>query len=183
VTANLKADQIAQDLDLYRDLVQAVSTRTTVQTKLGQYNDGNLSESLLEDLSEELHDALSGGAENKILLQAAVFPRSDRTDQGGQAISNATGEGAIGTVVLPGTYQNGSRILLGDHNGSGYPAQLYPNFTWSDETQNVTHILYCGRRLYYDTTLMLGPLYLDAESATAALISMTVAINNNTSRT
>ena len=130
-------------------------------------------------LQRELRTALSGGIEDTLLLQAAVFPRSDESDQGGQALVNTTGEGAVGTVTLPQSYGNGSEVYLGDA-GLGYPPQLYPNFTWSDRTQNVTHISYNDRRLYYDSTLLLGPLYLDTDSA---LISMTVAINNNTSRT
>ena len=50
VTANLKAAQIAEVIGLYRDLVQAVSTRNAVQSSLGEYNNGNLSEFLLRDL-------------------------------------------------------------------------------------------------------------------------------------
>ena len=108
-----------------------------------------------------------------------MFPRSDQLDSGGRALANATGEGAVGTITLPGTYANGSNIYIGDSE-YGYPTQLYPNFTWSEQTHNVTYVSYNDRRLYYDTTLLLGPLYLDTHSA---LISMTVAVNNNTSRT
>jgi hypothetical protein len=41
VTADLKATQIAQDIDLYRDLAQAVSTRSEIQALLKAYRDGN----------------------------------------------------------------------------------------------------------------------------------------------
>ena len=108
-----------------------------------------------------------------------MFPRSDQSDIGGRALVNATGEGAVGTITLPGSYENGSNIYIGD-DGLGYPPQLFPNFTWNERTQNVTYITYNDHRMYYDSTLLLGPLYLDAHSA---LVSMTVAINNNTSRT
>ena len=131
-------------------------------------------------VQHDLTTAPSGGIEDTLLLQAAVFPRSDQSDSGGRALVNATGEGAIGTIVLPGAYENGSNIYIGD-GGSGYPSELFPNFTWSSEqTHNVTCATYNDRRLYYDSTLLLGPLYLDSHSA---LISMTVAVNNNTSRT
>lgn len=108
-----------------------------------------------------------------------MFPRSDQSDAGGRALVNATGEGAVGTITLPGSYENGSNIYIGD-GGFGHPPQLFPNFTWNEQTQNVTYITYNDRRMYYDSTLLLGPLYLDTHSA---LISVTVAINNNTSRT
>lgn len=51
VIANLKADQLAQDLFFCQDLVQAVSTRTTVQSLLVEYNNGNDSEILLNALT------------------------------------------------------------------------------------------------------------------------------------
>lgn len=47
LTANLKGAHIAQDLALYQDLVQAVSTRTLVQEYLKTFNSGNSSQSLL----------------------------------------------------------------------------------------------------------------------------------------
>ena len=50
VTADLKATQIAQDLGLYRDLAQAVSTRNGVQGLLKEYNEGNTSATLDLDL-------------------------------------------------------------------------------------------------------------------------------------
>ena len=82
-------------------------------------------------------------------------------------------------MQLPTSYPNGTKVFLGDR-GSGYPTSLYPNFTWSTETGNVTYVSYENRKLYYNGTLLLGPLYLDTKSA---LLSMTVAVNNNTSRT
>lgn len=47
LTANLKGAHIAQDLDLYQDLVQALSTRTLVQEYLKTFNAGNTSQTLL----------------------------------------------------------------------------------------------------------------------------------------
>ena len=82
-------------------------------------------------------------------------------------------------MQLPTSYPNGTKVFLGDP-GLGYPTSLYPNFTWSTETGNVTYVSYENRKLYYNGTLLLGPLYLDTKSA---LLSMTVAVNNNTSRT
>ena len=127
----------------------------------------------------KLRQALSGGIEDTLLLQGAIYPVSDAADPSHGAIVNATGEGAMNKVPLPYTYPNGTQVYLGDSD-AGYPSMLYPNFTWTVEADNVTRVSYQNRTLKYDSTLVLGPLYLDDESA---LISMTVAINNNTSRT
>jgi osomolarity two-component system, sensor histidine kinase SLN1 len=103
-----------------------------------------------------------------------------------------TGEGAIGRVVLPYNYENGSQVFLGDP-GPGYPSFLYPNFTYIDGATNVSRIEYDvnaptnlteyavhkHRVLYHDSVLIQGPLYVNE---TSSLISVTVAINNNTSR-
>ena len=124
-----------------------------------------------------MQDSLSGGIDDTLLLQAAIFPRSDQLDPTRGAIVNATGEGAVGTIQLPYASDNGSQLYLGDL-GKGYPRELYPNFTWSGREENAS-VSYEDRTFTYDTTLLLGPLYLDDKSA---LISMTVAINNNTSR-
>lgn len=105
---------------------------------------------------------------------------------------NVTGDGAIGKVVLPYTYDNGTQVFLGDP-GPGYPSFLYPNFTYIDGPTNVSRIKYDAnaptnlsqyaeqeeRILNYDSVLIQGPLYLNE---TSSLISVTVAINNNTSR-
>jgi hypothetical protein len=77
VTVGLKATQMPADLSLYRDLAQEVSTRNTVQTGFGQYNNGNRSELLLRSLKHNLTHALSGSIDDILLLQTAIFPRSD----------------------------------------------------------------------------------------------------------
>ena len=194
VTADLKATQISQDIGLYRDLAQAVSTRNSVQALLQKYDDGNDTEVLLIDLEvtstlplkslltclqSTLRAALAGGIDDTLLLQAAIFPRNDQLDPNRGAIANATGEDAQGKVALPYKYDNGSQVYLGDA-GLGYPRELYPNFTWTEENNDTMRVSYENRTLNYDSTLVIGPLYLDDQSA---LLSMTVAINNNTSRT
>jgi osomolarity two-component system, sensor histidine kinase SLN1 len=179
ITAGVKANSMATDISFYEDLVQAVSTRSAIQEDLGQYNNGNRSGALLDKLGTEIRYALAGGIENKLLLQAVVYPRTPATSRRMQAIVNATGEGVGDTIPLPSTYANGSQVYLGDP-GQGYPSTLYPNYTYPDQTDNDMNINYEGLTLYYNSTLLLGPLYLDSQSA---LISLSVAINNNTSRT
>ena len=121
-----------------------------------------------------LENALSGGGDDAILLQAAVFPRFIEMGQGQQTITNATGSGGKDKILLPYTNEDGSAIYLGDVSG-GYPPQLYPNFTDGDQTSNGTYIIYEGKALYSNSTLVLGPLFLHDNSS---LISMTVAINS-----
>jgi osomolarity two-component system, sensor histidine kinase SLN1 len=125
-------------------------------------------------------------------LQAIVFPRSNPTPGDTHGLVNVTGDGALGKIKLPYTYDNGSQVFLGDM-GPGYPSFLYPNFTYIDGPTNVSRIEYdvspptnlseylihIRRVLNYDSTLIQGPLYLNE---TSSLVSVTVAINNNTSR-
>ena len=85
----------------------------------------------------------------------------------------------MGEIMLPGRSENGSRVFLGAP-GSGFPPQLYPNFTENAQDQDGSYVSYGDRRLHAGSALMLGPLYLNNDSA---LISMTVAISNNNSRT
>jgi osomolarity two-component system sensor histidine kinase SLN1 len=140
----------------------------------------------------DLSGALSGGGENALFLQAIVFPRSNATTRDTHGLLNVTGDGANGKVKLPYKYENGSQVFLGDP-GPGYPSFLYPNFTYIDGPANVSSIQYDvsaptnlskyaihkQRVLHYDSVLIQGPLYL---GETSSLISVTVAINNNTSR-
>ena len=125
-------------------------------------------------------------------MQAIVFPRSNPTPGDTHGIVNVTGDGALGRIKLPYTYDNGSQVFLGDI-GPGYPSFLYPNFTYIDGPTNVSRIEYdvspptnlseyfihIRRVLNYDSTLIQGPLYLNE---TSSLVSVTVAISNNTSR-
>lgn len=61
----------------------------------------------------------------------------------------------------------------------GFPKELYPNLTYIDGATKVSRGLYEDRILVFNSVLILGPLYLNNSSS---LISITVAINNNTSR-
>ena len=81
-------------------------------------------------------------------------------------------------VLLPYASKTGDPVYLGDE-AEGYPPMLYPNLTYIDGVQNVSKVMYENRTLFYDTVLILGPLYLSSNSS---LISITCAINNNTSR-
>ncbi|KIY04087.1 uncharacterized protein Z520_00779 [Fonsecaea multimorphosa CBS 102226] len=182
VTANLKATQVAQDITLMGTSVQSIATRDVLQDLLRDFNNGNHTQDLYDAIQDNLVDALSGGTADAVLLQAAVFPRRPRPDQGDSALSNATGRGAARQIVLPFTYSNGTAVLLGD-SPSGYPPQLYPNLTYGDQPSDTTFALYEDKTLYNNSTLFLGPLFLRNKSGNSSLISFTVPVNNNTSRT
>ena len=125
-------------------------------------------------------------------MQAIIFPRSNATPGDIHGLLNVTGDGAVGIIKLPYTYENGTEVFLGDA-GPGYPSFLYPNFTYIDGTTNVSSVQYDinaptnlsqymvhqRRTLNSNSVLIQGPLYVNESSS---LISVTVAINNNTSR-
>lgn len=129
---------------------------------------------LLILLEVDLQHALSGGADRSIFVEAAVFPPTADSRDKQYSIVNVTGSGILGTIELPYCYENGTNWCLGD-DGFNYPPGLYPNFTYSGETSNVTRVFFDGKPLFQDSTLVLGPLFLDANTS---LISMTVAINS-----
>jgi osomolarity two-component system, sensor histidine kinase SLN1 len=62
LTANLKAEQVAQDIALLSTSVQSIATREELQSLLGEYNNGNDSSSLVTDL--EVGNSLSIAATN-----------------------------------------------------------------------------------------------------------------------
>jgi hypothetical protein len=50
VTANLKADQVAQQISLFQSSVQQISTRSPLQTFLREFNNGNHSQELYDGI-------------------------------------------------------------------------------------------------------------------------------------
>ena len=114
-----------------------------------------------------------------------IFPKNDTGLNGRYSLVNITGSGMVGSVVLPYNYPNGSAVMLGDDDpsGLGFPPSLYPNFTYVERSVNSTfkntHAISNGQELGNQDTLLSGPLTVNA---TLSLISITVSINNNTSR-
>lgn len=129
---------------------------------------------LLINLEVDLEHALAGGADRSIFVEAAVFPPIADSRDKQYSIVNVTGSGILGTIELPYCDENGTNLCLGD-DGFGYPPELYPNFTYSGETSNVTRVYFDDKPLFQDSTLVLGPLFLDANTS---FLSMTVAINS-----
>ena len=118
---------------------------------------------------------------NNILLQATIFPKNDSGTGNIHGLVNVTSEIPGGRVQLAAVNANGSQVYLGDA-GLGYPPQLYPNFTYTSTpvngTFNQSRAFYDGNEVLPDATLILGPY---AINQTFQLLSMTIAVRNNTS--
>lgn len=130
-------------------------------------------------MQTNLSHALDGGTEQPLLLQAIVYslPKANGTS-GFQPVVSVTAQSVAGKLQLPYRSPNDSVIYLGQDDG-GYPPMLLPNFTSIDYANNGTVINYGNKSIYYNTTILFGPLVL---SGNQSLISMTIAINNNTTR-
>jgi osomolarity two-component system, sensor histidine kinase SLN1 len=111
-------------------------------------------------------------------LQAVINPRSNVTSSGIHSVANVTGDWVKGRIQLPYYYTTGTPIYLGGPD-EGYPKELDPNLTYVDGPTNVSRVEFEDDTVHYNSILFLGPLYLNNSSS---LISITVAINNNTSR-
>jgi osomolarity two-component system sensor histidine kinase SLN1 len=111
-------------------------------------------------------------------MQAIVFPNNDQVPEAVHGIVNVTGAGLQGTIKLPYTYPNGSAVYLGEP-GLGYPPSLYPNLTYTRGPNNETQVSIGHTKLQYNTTFFIGPLNTNDSFS---LFSVTMAVNNNTSR-
>jgi osomolarity two-component system sensor histidine kinase SLN1 len=122
---------------------------------------------------------LSSFGSSFLLLQAIIFPNTIDVPGALYGIVNITGDGVNGTVKLPYTRPNGSLVYLGEP-GLGYPPSLYPNLTYKRGPHDEAQVFIGQTQLQYNTTLFIGPLSI---SDSFALFSVTMAVNNNTSRT
>ena len=202
LTASLKAAQISSDIRLYQTSVQAISTRILVQSQLQVYNNGNHSAEVLGPITvsfahlwsllviastraltnshqPDLQGALSGFGTESLLLQAIIFSNDDSHGANINGIVNVTGIDVLGSVTLPYTHPDGASVLLGE-DGLGYPPELYPNLTYHHDSNGNTQTFFDGTPLHYNSTYIIGPW---ATNSTFSLLSLTMAINNNTSRT
>lgn len=112
-------------------------------------------------------------------MQAIIFPLNNTIPGSERGIVNVTGPGVFGTVQLPYTYPNGSAVYLGDPGGLGYPRELYPNLTYVTGPENQTQTFFEDMLLMSNTTVFIGPY---TTNNSFSLFSVTMAINNNTSR-
>ena len=92
---------------------------------------------------------------------------------------NVTGIGIGKAIQLPYFHPNGTPVYLGEP-GLGYPPALYPNFTYNYTQSNELQTYIGSTKLDYNTTFFIGPLNTNDSFS---LFSVTMAVNNNTSRT
>ncbi|KAI9789905.1 MAG: Histidine kinase [Peltula sp. TS41687] len=181
LTASLKAAQVAASLLLLQSTVETVSTRVLIQNALRRYRDeGNNTDNNWLAARKDLQVALAGG--NTLLLQAIIFPANANDPSTLYGLLNVTSGDIHEGIPLPFEGANGVHPMLGE-SGMGFPPTLYPNLTYptssgdSPSTQS-TAPTFNGRRLERASPLLLGPV---AVNATFALLSLTVAVVNNTS--
>ena len=80
VTASLKADQLAQDIALFHDSVVSMTTREKLQAFVKDYNDGNTTESLSDDLAvSPLEDVSTLQADPSSLTSSMLSQEVQRT--------------------------------------------------------------------------------------------------------
>lgn len=141
-------------------------------------DEGNLTAENWTRSQGDLEGALADGS---LLVQAAVFPNAFHGNETAvNGLLNVTAPESVGKVKLPYSYPNGSAVYLGDP-GSGYPPSLYPNLTYGPIVSgaNYSAVSYDGRTVEPGKPLFLGPLIVNASYS---LLSVTVPIINNTSR-
>jgi osomolarity two-component system, sensor histidine kinase SLN1 len=143
----------------------------------------------------DLATALNSGPGTELPLQAIIFPRLPNGPGGPYGLLNATTDLGDGRqIILPAKYSNGSNVILGDA-GPGYPPQLYPNITYrppfistanqTAPSQDSVTVQFPTAYAFNNTlgpgsTLLLGPI---PTNSSFSLISITVPVINNTSKT
>ena len=112
-----------------------------------------------------------------------MFSKNGTGIAGPFGLLNVTSPDIVNSIPLPNLSNNGSPVYLGD-NGTGYPVELYPNLTFTstviNSTFNQSNAFWDGQPLYGNSTVFLGPWPVNE---TFALLSLTVAVNNDTSYT
>ncbi|KAJ5544450.1 CheY-like superfamily [Penicillium sp. DV-2018c] len=177
LVATIKASQIASNLDLLETTCKSIATRILIQSALARYNAGNTSDENWTNSIADVQSAL-GSRGYLSLYQAIIYSKNGK---GGIAtLLNQTSD-AVPDISLPYTHPNGTPVHLGDE-GLGYPPSLYPNLTYRSTSGNASTIVYSfsDYTLGLDSALLLGPLKVNSSFS---LVSLTLPIVNNTSRT
>lgn len=181
LTASLYANQLDSNLLLLQSSVQAISTRIALQTALQRYNSGNNTDANWVRAASDMQSALSGGGSSDMLLEAQVFSKNGTGVGGPYGLLNVSSSTIADAIPLPFLNPNGTTVYLGD-NGTGYPIELYPNLTYTstvvNSTFNQSDAFWNGQQLYDNSTIFLGPWFLNGSFA---LLSLTVPVVNDTS--
>lgn len=178
--ASLKASQLASDLVILQHSGQCISSRVLIGRSLDTYNQqGANSASDWADAAADLQAALDSSVpdDGRLVLQSMVFGLNASGPGGPYGLVNVTLAEVVGQIKLPFSAPNGSDVFLGDP-GFGYPASLYPNFTFSTVEsggRTVNRASYDGKTLdSASSALVLGPYRVND---TLALLSMTVPVH------
>ena len=181
LTASLYAEQLNSNLRLLESSVVALSTRIALQSALQRYNQGNNTNANWVRAASDLQSALSGGLSADMLLEAQVFSKNGTGIAGPFSLLNVTSPDILNSIPLPNLSNDGTPVYLGD-NGTGYPVDLYPNLTFTstviNSTFNQSNAFWEGQPLFGNSTILLGPSLINE---TYGLLSLTVAVNNDTS--
>lgn len=179
-TAVLKSAQIAFNLELMQTAATFLTTRTIIQHALQRYNNGSdTTPQNLLSASADLNATLGnvGPLMNPLVLQASVFAVNTTGPAGNSSVLNGTG--SFTPIRLPWDNKQGQPVYLGDP-GPGYPPALYPNLTISNSSTLGYTASYNGEVLGLESTLILGPLSVNA---TFSLLSFTLPIVGNDNNT
>lgn len=180
LTASLYANQLNSNLLLLQSSVTAISTRIALQAALQRYNGGNDTGANWVRANQDMQSALGGGSAD-MLLEAMVVSKNGTGTGGLYSLLNVSNPDIVKSILLPITNSTGLPVYLGD-NGTGYPAELYPNLTFTstviNDTFNRSKAFWEGQQLYNNSTILLGPWFTNQSFA---LLSLTVPIVNDTS--
>lgn len=185
LTASLKAAQLASNLDIMQTSVGFISSRVLVQSALQRYSEqSNNTDANWVRARSDMASAVSGGGSigQALLLQSKVFPKNATGLNGPYSVLNTTSSLWNHTLELPLRNEDGSPVFLGDED-LGYPAPLYPNFTYTtgqyNDTYDDSRAQTNGIELTYASSpLLLGPWQVNESYS---LVSLTMPIVNNTS--
>ncbi|EHK50841.1 hypothetical protein TRIATDRAFT_158454 [Trichoderma atroviride IMI 206040] len=183
LTAQLKASEIASELQLAQTICQTVATRILLQQAFVNFYNQNSSDPFANaraDLESAMSSSHSAG-----LLQARLYSRNT-TGGGHEGLVSVTGAGvgnASNNIPLPYLAPDGSRVNLSDTE-FGYPPSLYPNITYTSlgypnpyipSTPAFAAYAFPNVNLSTGGGLFLGPLVIND---TFALLSLTIPVRS-----
>lgn len=183
LTAQLKASQIASELQLALTICQTVSTRILLQQAFVNFYNDNSSEPFA-NARADLESAMSSSRLTG-MLQARLYSRNT-TGGGHEGLVSATGAG-VGNdsynIQLPYLAPDGSTANLSDTE-YGYPPSLYPNITYTDlgypnpyvpSTSAFAAFAFPNVNISSGGGLILGPMVINE---TFALLSLTIPVRS-----
>ncbi|PNP46540.1 hypothetical protein TGAMA5MH_01998 [Trichoderma gamsii] len=183
LTAQLKASEIASELQLAQTICQTVATRILLQQAFVDFYNQNSSDPFA-NARADLESAM-GSSRSTGLLQARLYSRNT-TGGGHQGLVSVTGAGvgnATDNIQLPYLAPDGSRVNLSDTE-FGYPPSLYPNITYTNlgypnpyvpSTPAFGAYAFPNVNLSSGGGLFLGPMVINE---TFALLSLTIPVRS-----